>query len=746
MATIKDVAKYAKVSHGTVSNVLNGVSSVSLENIKKVEEAIRVLGYKPNMSARNLKSNKSRDIAVILPNITDSWYAALYTTMENLLYQKNFNLHLYTTNDIVEKEKQILNEIYELQTCSTIIVTCQPDNTEMFCDLLQNGMKFVFVDREPKGIDCNFVGFRNDKSVQDAVNELMDGGAQCIGLITSLQSFSCEALCIEGFTRAMAERHTEIDPSQLRITAGTREDGFKAAIELINEIGIDAIICSNSLLLYGVTRAIHLTCSKNQIRVIALGDDSWNREIIQNTAIIPRPYFKVSSEILNLLTENLENPAFFEYRQIYLDHADRVRAFSEKNPHCRRSDSGRELRIAMVDGEMALSIQRLLPDLQHRTGMRVILDVLPYEVLYESIDDSSKRCKYDLFSIDASWFPEFIEKSYLADITAYIDQEFIRAVNIRPDLWNGFSKVGDRYFAVPYHHCNQLLFYRKDLFENAVNRRMFYEQYHVELRCPRTWLEFNAVAKFFTRKFNSASETVYGTTLGGDYPNAAAYDFLPRLWAYGGDIFDKHGKVSINSKNAVKALENYCESYQYASSASSTNWLYGQINEFISGEAAMMILSSAYASSISSPGRSKVAGKVGFEQVPGGKTVHWVWTFAVNNDSIYKEDAISFVRWICDKELAVPTTLLGNISACLDVCTSTEIFTRYPWIVKSLNTPPEQMLKGFPENHPLISAHSIIDAIAHMVHDCVSEKVPADAALKNMADALSDIAYGKKLT
>ena len=132
MVTIKDVAKYAGVSHGTVSNVLNGARGVSLENIKKVEEAIRVLGYQPNISARNLKSNHDRDVAVILPNISDSLFSSLYMTLDELFVQNEMSVRMYLTNDIAKKELLVFDELRRQQIHSAVVVTCQPENTAFF--------------------------------------------------------------------------------------------------------------------------------------------------------------------------------------------------------------------------------------------------------------------------------------------------------------------------------------------------------------------------------------------------------------------------------------------------------------------------------------------------------------------------------------------------------------------------------------------------------------------------------------
>ena len=101
MPTIKDVAKLAGVSHGTVSNVINGLGSVSLENVKKVEEAIKTLGYKPNISARNLKSSKIQEIAIILPNIMDPLFASLFTSLNNIIEREGYKCRLYLSNDIM---------------------------------------------------------------------------------------------------------------------------------------------------------------------------------------------------------------------------------------------------------------------------------------------------------------------------------------------------------------------------------------------------------------------------------------------------------------------------------------------------------------------------------------------------------------------------------------------------------------------------------------------------------------------
>lgn len=81
MTTIKDIAKMAGVSHGTVSNVLNGRGNVSVKKIKLVEEAAQKLGYQLNVQAKILKEGVANSVSIILPNIIIEQFSHLYNKL-----------------------------------------------------------------------------------------------------------------------------------------------------------------------------------------------------------------------------------------------------------------------------------------------------------------------------------------------------------------------------------------------------------------------------------------------------------------------------------------------------------------------------------------------------------------------------------------------------------------------------------------------------------------------------------------
>lgn len=104
MATIKDIAQLAGVSHGTVSNVLNGNGKVSSAKILAVQKAARELGYTIDINARQLRKGGSNLLAVVLPNLFDRQYADFYTSFENYAQTRGFRTALYISENNLQKE------------------------------------------------------------------------------------------------------------------------------------------------------------------------------------------------------------------------------------------------------------------------------------------------------------------------------------------------------------------------------------------------------------------------------------------------------------------------------------------------------------------------------------------------------------------------------------------------------------------------------------------------------------------
>ena len=105
-AKITDVAKKANVSISTVSHVLNHTRFVSEETRKKVMDAVEELGYSPDASGRTFRTGKKMMIGLVVPDITNSVFAALIEDVDDVISKQGYNLVISNTRDCLKMEKQ----------------------------------------------------------------------------------------------------------------------------------------------------------------------------------------------------------------------------------------------------------------------------------------------------------------------------------------------------------------------------------------------------------------------------------------------------------------------------------------------------------------------------------------------------------------------------------------------------------------------------------------------------------------
>ena len=104
---ISDVAARAEVSTATVSHVINNTRKVTEETKEKVWQAIHELGYSPNISARNLKTGRTRMIGLIIPDISNLFFAMVARQIENVLGKQDYNLIIMNSDENLTKEELI---------------------------------------------------------------------------------------------------------------------------------------------------------------------------------------------------------------------------------------------------------------------------------------------------------------------------------------------------------------------------------------------------------------------------------------------------------------------------------------------------------------------------------------------------------------------------------------------------------------------------------------------------------------
>jgi DNA-binding LacI/PurR family transcriptional regulator/ABC-type glycerol-3-phosphate transport system substrate-binding protein len=656
MVTIKEVAKLAGVSHGTVSNVINGATNVSVNKIQRVKAAMEELGYKPNSMARNLKMEHTKEISMIMPNSRNKEYMEIFEYLNRCATQAGYFVNLRVTNEVPTEERRLLNEALMRNVEGVVLITCQPENETFFDQIIQNGLKIVFVHHEASGGKYNFAGFDTKNVIYERITELVNEGISRIAVITGPKEYTFEADILNNFFVALCELGIPVEPSYVESSNFEVGGVFRSAMRILHlDKAPEAILLSNVGMYSSVKKAMDLICAdgEKKPKIIVLQPYDWTSYIEGSS--ITLPFYRLADAAFSMVMNLIENSETVVRRQIIKVESDKF-----KHTHEIKGKKDGTLRILLNESPSSNAVKLLLPDFEKKTGIHVIIETKPYVELFDEIWKNRKTDAYDIYSIDLPWLRDLVDLGILRNLNNLYEDSREYFACYTEDVLAKSAKVDDSYYGVPYSLTVQLLFYRKDLFAKLENQRLYYEWYKENLKVPSTWEEFNKVAKLFTRKYNPISDTEYGVTLGGKKHSGAVNEYLARMFEFGGNVF-KDKKVAIAQKEAVNALKNYLESYNYANPKAKDWWWDEQVKEYCAGNAAMMVMYTEHVSPLEDRKFSKVVGKTNAAVLPGKYSVLGGWSLGINGLSKNAEEAYEFVKWLSSYELLGPNAVLGRV-------------------------------------------------------------------------------------
>ena len=350
-------------------------------------------------------------------------------------------------------------------------------------------------------------------------------------------------------------------------------------------------------------------------------------------------------------------------------------------PYLKESKSSKKLNMLTVFSPSSEALQKLLPNFKKATGIEVKLNVLSFGDLYDHITMVGDNNFYDLIRMDVAWMSKLASSIYIPFKDTGKDFSSIFS-NIVDDTKADYSYVGDPQYALPFDPSTLIFLYRKDLFEDAIIKRSYYEMFHENLTIPTDFGQYNKIASFFTKSLNNESPTQYGSTLTFGSSAVAACDFLPRLLNKTNTLFDKNGRIVINTKEILDALKNYIETYRY-SNKQGNNWWGDSIKEFSNGSTAMAISFSNHASDVINNKHSNIVGNVGCASIPGNNPILGGGVIGIAKNSSKIDECYEFFRWFYSDEISNAFTLLGGLSPNKSIYNNYDLLDIFPWLSQS---------------------------------------------------------------
>lgn len=249
--SIKQIAELADVSVATISRVMNQSGGYSAETEEKVKRIIEKYHYVPNLVAKGLRTSKTPIIGIIVPDISNEYFAKLVWDIQIELFEYDYLTMVCNVNESVELENKYLRAL-EAQNVSGIILISGTANNVKLQDI-----PIVYVDRKPSKEEdqSNVVIVESDNldGGYQATLELIQSGCKEIAFLTDTQSEGSKVARYQGHCQALQEFQMEIREDLVIKAENVSVEEARKAVKARYDLGLrfDGIVCSTDMLAMG---------------------------------------------------------------------------------------------------------------------------------------------------------------------------------------------------------------------------------------------------------------------------------------------------------------------------------------------------------------------------------------------------------------------------------------------------------------------------------------------------------------
>lgn len=298
--TIKDIAKLTGLGLATISSYLNG-GTVREKNRVKIEAAIKELDFEVNEIARNLKTNTTKTIGILIPELNNIFFAEIISEVEDILREHGYAAIICDCRSNIDLEKNAVNFLYRKRVDGIIAMPVNKDGSYL-SQFEKAGKPIVLIDRKVDGITCDCVLTDNLAAVRNAVSRLVQCGHKKIGFISGPTDVYTAKERLSGYQLACLEHNLCMDESLIVYGDYSIESGAKKLLELYekNPDMTAVIICNYEMTVGAMIKINELGIKVPEtLSVIGFDNLDFARACRPRLEIITQP----TKEIARLATE-----------------------------------------------------------------------------------------------------------------------------------------------------------------------------------------------------------------------------------------------------------------------------------------------------------------------------------------------------------------------------------------------------------------------------------------------------------
>ena len=639
MVTIKDIARESGVSHGTVSNVLNNKGNVSAAKIRLVEETAKRLGYNVNSQAQFLRKGTTNKCFFILFNNARNKYAEYLEEIEQISLEAEY-VFLHKFSEIKDKFSSILSE-------NPKFIICLGFSPRGYIDAEESIPLFEVDTYQSENTLTSFDSQKILENVKRIIHDVNLSSLYFISLSSDKNTSLFEYL-------SGHFKNSNHDQVQERMQLLSLYPSLKKLSKK------DCIFVDDEELMHGLLDIFDWFNLFDRPQICLIGSQEWIKK--SSLDYIDLDYrILAHATVENLDTGNIKIVSVKDYKRP-------IQNVFERN-------SG-ELRLLTVHSPMNRALEILSEKYLQITGKDIKIFEKTYEELLNIVESGEILSDFDLIRMDMAWLPTF-GKQYFKDITAFSQTKKINQ-SISKSVSREYMYIDNQQYTFPLDVSCQILAYRKDLFENSLLQRRYFEKKRRKLSVPSTFQEFDEISKFFTVSETPSSPTLYGHSLALSSPVRAACEFIPR--------FRERLALSQMSFSVLPQVQSdYEKSYLYTDKTLDSSWD-NFVTNLNTGRTAMEIIFSNYSSPLFDGLNSSSQFEFATTTIPGNAPMIGGGSIGITKDSNQIEECLDFINWLYSEDISNLLTSLGGFIPSIYVMKNRKLQFQYPWLTSLEDT------------------------------------------------------------
>ncbi len=306
--TIRDVARLAEVSVGTVSKVINSKGRVRPNLARRVMTAMEALDFHPDQIARSLKVRQSLTIGMVIPDITNPFFGDVIRGVGTEARIHGYSLILCDSNEDPAIERSNLNTLFARRVDGVLIA---PSDVKSASEgFTRRRFPLVFFDRIPPGFSGSAVLTNNLEAASEATQHLIEIGHRRLAIITGRLNLSSGSDRLEGFRRALQQAGLALRDEYLQQGDFQIESGYLCGLKLLRlPLPPTAIFCCNNQMTLGLMRAVaelRISCPAH-VSVLGFDDFPWAANFSPRLTTIAQPSHEMGKQAIQLLLDKIQS-------------------------------------------------------------------------------------------------------------------------------------------------------------------------------------------------------------------------------------------------------------------------------------------------------------------------------------------------------------------------------------------------------------------------------------------------------